>query len=301
MLEMSGTKPSQMAYLLRPRRLGARGAVVLCALALVLATAASWASPPPVRETLAGVSYTGRLDLPGGPLPARVVLPAETIYQWPELPNGCEAATLAMLLRGYGFAADKLDLAYTYIPREDFSYLEDAAFGPDPQQAYAGDPSAFGFYCFAGALKEGADAYLASVGSALRAADLTGCSAPELRAALAQGHLLAVWATIDLEPLKESGFTWTLNGDGTLYRPYSNLHCMLLYGYDKDHYYLLDPLYGPQQAPRLLFEARWQGMGSRTLALSEGLMAAPYRIPPEPAGPEDPAARLRLPGADTLA
>ena len=81
MLETSGTKPSEMAYLLRPRRLGARGAVVLCALALVLAAAASWASPPPVRETLANVSYTGLLDLPGGPLPARVMLPAETLYQ----------------------------------------------------------------------------------------------------------------------------------------------------------------------------------------------------------------------------
>lgn len=298
MLETSGTKPSEMAYLLRPRRLGARGAVVLCALALVLAAAASWASPPPVRETLASVSYTGRLDLPGGPLPARVMLPAETIYQWPELPNGCEATTLAMLLRGYGFAADKLELAYTYIPREDFSYEEDAAFGPDPERAYAGDPAAFGFYCFSGALKEGADAYLESVGSALRAVDLTGCSVPELRAALAQGHPLAVWASIGLEALKESSFTWALD-DGTLYRPYSNLHCMLLYGYDKDSYYLLDPLYGPQQVPRLLFEVRWQDMGSRALALSEGVIVAPFRIPPEPGQPEDPAARLRLPGADT--
>ena len=72
MLETSGTKPSEMAYLLRPRRLGARGAVVLCALALVLAAAASWASPPPVRETLASVSYTGRLDLPGKPVAFQV-------------------------------------------------------------------------------------------------------------------------------------------------------------------------------------------------------------------------------------
>ena len=44
----------------------------------------------------------------------------EPVMQLPELPNGCEAASLAAVLQFYGYSVDKLDLAYGYIPRVDF-------------------------------------------------------------------------------------------------------------------------------------------------------------------------------------
>ena len=77
-----------------------------------------------------------------------------------------------------GVPADKLDLAYGYIPRGDIEETTDGRTGPDPELAYAGDPAAgLGFYCFAQPVAQGANAYLAAQGSALRAADITGfCS-----------------------------------------------------------------------------------------------------------------------------
>ena len=75
----------------------------------------------------------------------------------------------------YGVPADKLDLAYGYIPRGDIEETTDGRTGPDPELAYAGDPAAgLGFYCFAQPVAQGANAYLAAQGSALRAADITG-------------------------------------------------------------------------------------------------------------------------------
>ena len=90
--------------------------------------------------------------------------------QEPALPNGCEAASLASVLDYYGLQADMLDLAYGYIPRQDFYQAADGSrIGPNPETAYPGDPASLGFYCFAGALCEGANTYLQKAGSSLRA------------------------------------------------------------------------------------------------------------------------------------
>ncbi|MTQ81961.1 C39 family peptidase [Ruthenibacterium lactatiformans] len=70
-----------------------------------------------------------------------VQLPVRTVLQNPELPNGCEAASLAALLNYKGVPADKLDLAYGYIPRGDIEETTDGRTGPDPELAYAGDPA----------------------------------------------------------------------------------------------------------------------------------------------------------------
>ena len=71
-----------------------------------------------------------------------VRLPVRAVLQNPGLPNGCEATSLAALLNYMGVAANKLDLAYAYIPRGDLTDTAGGRIGPDPERAYAGDPSA---------------------------------------------------------------------------------------------------------------------------------------------------------------
>jgi|GEM_PF-447524 len=123
-----------------------------------------------------------------------VQLPVRTVLQNPELPNGCEAASLAALLKYKGVPADKLDLAYGYIPRGDIEETTDGRTGPDPELAYAGDPAAgLGFYCFAQPVAQGANAYLAAQGSALRAADITGVTGQGLLQYLRGGDPVIVW------------------------------------------------------------------------------------------------------------
>ncbi len=210
-------------------------------------------------------------------LHARVLLPVQGIYQKPELPNGCEATSLAALLRYYGYPADKVELAYGFIPREDFAESMTERFGPDPETAYAGDPAGTGFYCFAQPLAQGANAYLEGIGAPERAVDLTGCTPFVLRKTLASGRPVAVWTTLRMEALAYSTtYWWQFSGSETLYIPQTNLHCVLLHGYDSDFYYLFDPLYGAVKAPRLLFETRWIQMGSRALALDEAPAPLPF-------------------------
>lgn len=126
--------------------------------------------------------------------------------------------------------------------------------------------------------------------------DLTGCTARQLRAALAAGKPVAVWATIDMEqPRLTEEFTWRISGSGEEYHPYANLHCLLLVGYDAQSYYLLDPLTGLRQEARVVFEGRWTAMGCRAMVLDAGMDRAPYRTREEGEGRPDPA-RLTLPG-----
>ena len=159
---------------------------------------------PAAAYAATGYSFAGALrawkESLGPPLPEAVLLDVPVFYQWPEMPNGCEATALTMLLQYYGFAADKLSVAYDYIPRSDFTYTWFSTYGPDPASAYAGDPALFGFYCLAPAVAEGANRYLAEQDSTLRAVDISSADGYVLRRSIAQGRPVVVWATIGFEP-----------------------------------------------------------------------------------------------------
>ena len=202
-------------------------------------------------------------------------VPAVLIYQLPEMINGCEATSLTMLLQSYGFEADKLQIAYEYMPREDFCEQDGKTYGPAPDDAYAGDPAGQGYYCYAGPLCEAADAFLRDAGEALRAQDLTGISTVGLEHVLCEGRPVVVWGTLLFEtPQYSTTHFWYLTGTDEAYTPYSNLHCMLLYGYDEDYYYLCDPLYGYQMVEKARFTAIYEQMGRRAMTLD-----APAAVP----------------------
>ncbi|MFQ7003624.1 MAG: C39 family peptidase [Ruthenibacterium lactatiformans] len=148
-----------------------------------------------------------------------VQLPVRTVLQNPELPNGCEAASLAALLKYKGVPADKLDLAYGYIPRGDIEETTDGRTGPDPELAYAGDPAAGLICCFAQPVAQGANAYLAAQGSALRAADITGVTGQGF-CSIWRGDPVIVWITKTFRTAHGS-CTWLLADTGETYVPMS--------------------------------------------------------------------------------
>lgn len=188
--------------------------------------------------------------------------------QNPELPNGCEAASLAALLKYKGVPADKLDLAYGYIPRGDIEETTDGRTGPDPELAYAGDPAAgLGFYCFAQPVAQGANAYLAAQGSALRAADITGVTGQGLLQYLRGGDPVIVWITKDLSAPRTGGCTWLLADTGETYVPYVNLHCVVLAGWDGDTCTIADPLQGRRRVDAAAFLQCFRQMGSRAVVV----------------------------------
>ena len=99
------------------------------------------------------------------------------------------------------------------------------------------------FYCFAQPVAQGANAYLAAQGSALRAADITGVTGQGLLQYLRGGDPVIVWITKDLSAPRTGGCTWLLADTGETYVPYVNLHCVVLAGWDGDTSYLLHLCY----------------------------------------------------------
>ena len=197
-----------------------------------------------------------------------VHLPMRPILQQPELPNGCEATSLAALLEYKGVPVNKLDLAYAYIPREDLTDTLDGRTGPDPERAYAGDPATgLGFYCFVPPLARGANRYLQEQGSPLRAYDITGVTADGLVQYLRGGDPVVVWITRDLTAPRTGQFIWTLSDTGAEYVPYVNLHCVVLAGVADGQYRICDPISGFAQMDKSLFWDSFSAMGGRAVAI----------------------------------
>lgn len=156
-----------------------------------------------------------------------------------------------------------------YLPRQSFTYSGPYRYGPDPEQAYAGDPasSSGGWYCFEGPIIEAANAWLQDQGSELRAESETGADLDRLEQLLRQGTPVAVWFTQDYEqPRFNTSFTWTLP-DGSTYTPYGNLHCVVLTGMAETQCYLADPMQGDSVIERDRFERIYTAMGSRAVVL----------------------------------
>lgn len=189
------------------------------------------------------------------------------IYQNPELPNGCEATSLAMLLKWAGCPIDKVELAQDYLPKKNFAQAGSDRLGPDPSQAYAGDPaSAGGWYCFEGPVIYAGNTWLTGQNSSFRAVSLTGLTREALEDYLDLGIPLAVWVTLNYAPPKFSSFQWTIP-DGARYTPYSNLHCVVLAGWSGGDYQIADPISGWQKVSPALFWSSFDAMGLRAAAV----------------------------------
>lgn len=197
-----------------------------------------------------------------------VRLPVRAVLQNPGLPNGCEATSLAALLRYKGVAVNKLDLAYAFIPRKDLIETADGRTGPDPEDAYAGDPStSLGFYCFAAPLAQGANRYLQEQESSHYAVDVTGVTADGLKQYLSAGDPVVVWITRDLSAPRTGSFTWTLKDTGEKYTPYVNLHCVVLTGWGRGVCEIMDPLQGRRTVDQQAFIDCFEQMGSRAMVI----------------------------------
>ena len=194
--------------------------------------------------------------------------PLTLIYQKPELPNGCEITSLAMLLDWAGYPIDKVELSKNYLPKQKFSTVDSVRYGPDPNEAFAGDPaSSNGWYCFEGPILEAANAYLADQNTTQQAAPLSGTTREELENYMNAGIPLAVWVTLDYSaPRNPASFRWYLP-DGSLYTPYSNLHCVVLAGWDGDHYLIANPINGWQTVSPDTFWNCFDAMGRRAVAV----------------------------------
>lgn len=232
---------------------------------LAMVPAAVMAAPAPKASVAA---RSGRALAPQAELPESRMLAVENITQKPQLPNGCEATSLAILLNYLGYSADKQDLAYNYLPLQPFEYADGTYYGGNPDYVYVGNPGGNGYYCYARPLAMAANQYLANQASPYQALDCTGLTEEDLVALVASGHPVIVWKTIDhAAPRSREHLAWTLPVSGELYAPLVNLHVVVLCGYDTESFYFCDPLQLAPTMGRALFMDLFVQMGSRAVAI----------------------------------
>lgn len=201
-------------------------------------------------------------------LPEEAIIEIEGILQLPELPNGREGTSLAMVLQWIGYDVDKIDVCYNVILREEFRWEGNLYLGANPEYAYPGDPAATGYYCFPPAVTVSANQYLRAQGDERRARVITGATEDELMALLAEGHPVILWKTLDHQPLTpRPEQAWVLSDTSEVYVPYANVHVVVLHGYAQENFYVLDPLGEIVTLPRATLMEDYERMGSRAVVI----------------------------------
>lgn len=206
----------------------------------------------PVLSVLEGTAETAVW------LPFEARLEVENIDQNPELPNGCEITSAAIVLNYLGFEVNKVTLAEEYLPR-CVPYWE-----ADPRVEFMGNPEdELAFYCLPGAVVTAVNDYLEDVDAGYTAVDISGSAVEELYQWVAGGYPVMVWTTRAFsEPLYNDTF---LLPDGD--RPYSNSHCLVLTGYDDDTCYLADPMLEVETVERERFAESYLERGQYAVVI----------------------------------
>lgn len=200
-------------------------------------------------------------------------LEVENILQQPELPNGCEATSVAIVLNHLGFDADKMEIARDYLPRREFVLGQWGYVNGDPETVYPGNPwrGGSGYYCYPGVVVQTANAYLAEKGAPYAAQDISGADEDALFTLLDAGLPVIVWNTTDGEsPVHSTKMKWILDDTDQLYTPYVNLHVSVLTGYDDENLYFADPLGRNAELAREDFFEIYDEMGRRAVVVREG-------------------------------
>lgn len=162
--------------------------------------------------------------------------------QLPELPTGCEATALAILLRMNGVPVDKTEIADA-MPK---SYDGDFVY------SFWGNPySDNGFACMAPCSVNTANIFLDN--SYKIAVEYTGTNLKDLPLPS------AVWVTTDIEDPIYSGY----EKDG--YKLFYNTHCVVVERISNGYAYVADPLNGRTKYPLSQFESVYDELGSQAV------------------------------------
>ena len=202
------------------------------------ATDAGWST----RGVITGIEIRLFEPVVNYPKPSKTakIITAPYIFQYYDYPNGCESVSAVMALQYCGYNISVATFIDKYLPRGSTPTV--GGTGPDPDQVYCGDPRSFsGWGCFAPVIKTAVSKYVNK--NDYTAACVEGKSMEELcRLYIDNGIPVITWVTVDMKMMSSSTVyaTWTTSAGKTVKYP-RNLHCMLLVGYDDEHYIFNDP------------------------------------------------------------
>ncbi len=196
----------------------------------------------------------------------KTLLSVPLLCQYPSYPTGCEVTAAVMALRYADENVTIESFIQNHLPcSRDFYHYDGKFYGPSPYQYFLGDPRSKQSYgCMAPVIEQ---AMMQFLGSPKRVVNVTGTDLETLcHRYIDAGTPVIFWASIGMSPILQ-GRQWTLP-DGTLYTWPSGEHCLLLVGYDNDHYYCNDPTTGKRTAyDRQITEQRYATMGKQALVV----------------------------------
>lgn len=186
-------------------------------------------------------------------------LDLDIIYQYPELPAGCESVSLTMVLNYYGYGLDKTSIVDNYLV-----YSENFVMG------YNGNPYAStGGGIYAPGLTITANNFLQANGAKHYAENITGTDFDTLLEYVASGYPIIVWSTIDMGACNKGYYQY--DQDGNPYGWDYNEHCVVIAGYDykANCITVYDPIAGVVYRDMDDFEAIYNDMYQMAIIIRE--------------------------------
>lgn len=180
--------------------------------------------------------------------------------QLPNLPNGCEAVSLAMVSAYHGYEVSGEKIVDDYLNKGPIGKTS-------PRKAYVGNPYDNGYYCFPGPLAEAGNGYFKDIGASLEAKAPVFLDWYRLSWFLHTDRPVICWVTIDGNlPERQETVTWQINGRKT--HPYKNLHVVVVTGISALSVQINDPLHGKQSLPWHEFMKMYLGMGMKSVVIT---------------------------------
>ena len=187
------------------------------------------------------------------------------IGQFPELPTGCEATALTMMLVWACISVTKEDVA-TRLPKQPIPYTKDGVmYGGNPDDAFLGDPfTNNGYGVFHSVLAKLLDSYMP--GNSL---DMSGGSFNNVTGAIDNGSPVVVIISNRLDEPRISHQWVNINQGGpTIINWLIPEHSVLVVGYTETTIIINDPATGTRrELDRELFKTRWEQMGRQAVAI----------------------------------
>ncbi|MBQ7989762.1 MAG: C39 family peptidase [Oscillospiraceae bacterium] len=221
---------------------------------------------PPVKQTRTVITSRERHGYDSN----SVYIDMQNILQNPELPRGCEITALTILLRHYGFSAEKTDLASNYLPISSgkVEYRDGKTYKDSFFDYFIGDPRSNGYGCFSHAIEKAAVKYIDSHGGGYTVKNISGAHPDTLYQYLIEGTPVLCWGTDGMiEP--EYYETWYDIDTGEQLDWYLNEHCFVLAGFNisAGTVTLNDPMKGIIDYNIDKFETRYKQMYSQAIVL----------------------------------
>jgi len=193
-----------------------------------------------------------------------------TVLQYPELPNGCEITSLTAVLNYYGIDVSKTIMADDYLPQLPFRYDNDHRTGPNPQKAFAGNPRDLkgGWYVFAEPIVKAAKDVIATYEMDLKVENISGSTREEILSYIDQKIPVIIWVTLDLSPPNKRG-GWYIEETNDFHSSFTNLHSVVLQGWENGEVHIMDPLKGHVILSEQLFFESYEALGSQAVIIKE--------------------------------